>query len=57
LNEASKTAAGKLGFTFEGVLRQHMILKGEVRDTATFSMLESEWKDRVKANLELKLAK
>ena len=57
MNEASKTAAGKLGFTFEGVLRQHMILKGEVRDTATFSMLESEWKDRVKANLELKLAK
>ena len=57
LNEASKTAAGKLGFTLEGVLRQYMILKGQVRDVASFSMLESEWKDRVKAHLELKLAK
>lgn len=43
LNEASKIAALRLGFTFEGVFRQHMISKGENRDTAWFSMIDSEW--------------
>ena len=42
-NEKSKRAAGRLGFTFEGVFRQHMIIKGENRDTAWYSMLDSEW--------------
>jgi len=43
LNEASRRAALRLGFTFEGVFRQHMIVKGKSRDTAWFSMLDSEW--------------
>ena len=57
LNEPSKTAAVKLGFTQEGVFRQHMIIKGRNRDSAYFSILDSEWHERVKSNLELKLAK
>ncbi|MGO8800848.1 MAG: GNAT family N-acetyltransferase [Roseiarcus sp.] len=46
LNEPSKRAALRLGFTFEGVFRQHMIVKGRNRDTAWFSMLDSEWPSR-----------
>src|SRR5580704_4909729 len=36
----------RLGFTFEGIFRQHMIVKGRNRDTAWFSMLDSEWAQR-----------
>jgi RimJ/RimL family protein N-acetyltransferase len=43
LNAPSKRAAQRLGFTFEGVFRQHVIVKGRNRDTAWFSMLDSEW--------------
>ncbi len=43
LNAPSKRAAERLGFTFEGVFRQHMIVKGRNRDTAWFSMLDTEW--------------
>ncbi len=43
LNAPSKRAAERLGFTFEGVFRQHMVVKGRNRDTAWFSMLDSEW--------------
>ena len=46
LNAASKRAAARFGFTFEGVFRQHMIIKGRNRDTAWFSMLDSEWPAR-----------
>ncbi|TDI57598.1 MAG: N-acetyltransferase [Alphaproteobacteria bacterium] len=42
-NAASKRAAERLGFTFEGVFHQHMIVKGRNRDTAWFSMLDKEW--------------
>jgi hypothetical protein len=42
-NEPSKWAAQRFGFTPEGVFRQHMIVKGENRDTAWFSMLDREW--------------
>jgi len=42
-NEASKKAARRLGFTFEGIFRQDMVLKGRNRDTAWFSILDSEW--------------
>lgn len=42
-NEPSKRAAERFGFTFEGVFRQHMIVKGQNRDTAWFSMLDHEW--------------
>jgi RimJ/RimL family protein N-acetyltransferase len=43
LNVASRSAARRLGFTFEGIFRQHMIVKGKNRDTAWFAMLDSEW--------------
>jgi RimJ/RimL family protein N-acetyltransferase len=43
LNEKSRRAALRLGFVFEGIFRQHMIVKGRNRDTAWFSMLDGEW--------------
>lgn len=43
LNERSKAAASRLGFTFEGVFRQAAVIKGHNRDTAWFSILDSEW--------------
>jgi len=43
LNQPSRRAALRLGFSFEGVFRQHMIINGRNRDTAWFSMLDSEW--------------
>jgi RimJ/RimL family protein N-acetyltransferase len=43
LNAPSKRAAQRLGFEFEGVFRQHMIIKGRNRDTAWFSMLDTDW--------------
>ena len=46
LNVRSCRAAERLGFTFEGVFRSHMISKGRSRDTAWFSMLASEWPAR-----------
>jgi RimJ/RimL family protein N-acetyltransferase len=55
LNAASRRAAERYGFTFEGVFRQHMIGKGHSRDTAWLSMLDSEWPAR-KANFERWLA-
>ena len=42
-NTASRRAAERLGFTFEGVFRQHRWFKGENRDTAWFSLLDGEW--------------
>ena len=45
-NEPSRRAALRYGFTFEGIFRQHMIVKGQNRDTAWFSMLETEWPAR-----------
>ena len=51
LNARSRTAALRLGFTFEGVFRQHMIVKGRNRNSAWFSMLDHEW-PAVKANME-----
>jgi len=45
-NEPSKRAALRFGFTPEGVFRQHMVVKGESRDTAWFSMLDREWPAR-----------
>jgi len=43
LNERSKAAAARLGFTWEGVFRQAAVIKGHNRDTAWFSILDSEW--------------
>ena len=45
----------RFGFTYEGIFRQHMIVKGRNRDTAWFSMLDSEWPAR-KAAFERWLA-
>ena len=44
LNSASKKAAKRLGFKFEGVFRQMFILKGRNRDSAWFSIIDKEWK-------------
>lgn len=43
LNAASREAAIRLGFAFEGVFRQAAVVKGRNRDTAWFSILDSEW--------------
>lgn len=51
LNAASRRAAARYGFVFEGLLRQHLIAKGRNRDTAWYSILDSEWPQR-KASFE-----
>ncbi len=43
LNAASRRAATRFGFRFEGVFRNHQIVKGRNRDTAWFSIIDSEW--------------
>ena len=43
LNLASRRAAQRLGFSYEGVFRQHSVVKGRNRDTAWFSVIDSEW--------------
>jgi RimJ/RimL family protein N-acetyltransferase len=48
-NLPSRRAAARLGFTFEGIFRQHMVIKGKSRDSAWFSMLDSEWPARKRA--------
>jgi len=42
-NAPSKRAAERFGFTFEGIFRQHMVAKGKNRDTAWYSIIDSEW--------------
>jgi RimJ/RimL family protein N-acetyltransferase len=42
-NLASHNAAKRYGFNFEGVFRQHQVFKGMNRDTAWYSILDSEW--------------
>lgn len=42
-NVPSKKAATRFGFTFEGLFRQHLVIKGRNRDTAWFSIIDSEW--------------
>ena len=46
LNAPSRSAAKRFGFSFEGIFRQHMIVKGRNRDTAWFAMLDGEWPKR-----------
>ena len=46
LNTGSKQAAVRLGFSLEGVFRQAAVVKGRNRDTAWFSVLDSEWPAR-----------
>jgi RimJ/RimL family protein N-acetyltransferase len=46
LNAVSIRAARRLGFTPEGILRGHMVVKGRNRDTAIFSIIAEEWPAR-----------
>ena len=55
LNAPSRRAALRYGFTFEGIFRQHMIVKEKNRDTAWYAMLDGEWPAR-KAAFESWLA-
>ncbi len=48
-NQPSRRAALRLGFSFEGIFRQHMIIKGRNRDTAWFAMLDHQWPARRQA--------
>lgn len=43
LNAASRQAAQRLGFSFEGIFRQARVVKGRSRDTAWYSVIDSEW--------------
>lgn len=43
LNAPSRRAAERFGFAFEGIFRQHMIVKGRNRDTAWYAMLDKDW--------------
>lgn len=43
LNEPSKRAALRFGFDYEGTFRQHMMIKGESRDTTWFAMIDRDW--------------
>jgi len=43
LNAASRRAADRFGFTFEGVFREHMVVKGRNRDTAWYAIIDRDW--------------
>jgi len=43
LNAPSRRAAERFGFTFEGIFRQHMIVKGRNRDTAWYAIIDRDW--------------
>jgi RimJ/RimL family protein N-acetyltransferase len=43
LNMASRRAAQRLGFSFEGIFRQAAVVKGRNRDTAWFAVIDKEW--------------
>jgi len=51
LNARSRAAALRLGFSFEGIFRQHFIIKNRNRDTAWFAMIDKDWSD-IKINME-----
>lgn len=51
LNAPSRRAAARFGFEFEGLFRQHMIIKGRNRDTTWFAMIDKDW-PRVRAGFE-----
>lgn len=55
LNAPSRAAALRLGFQFEGIFRQAIVYKGRNRDTAWFSVIDSEW-PKLKAAFEAWLA-
>jgi RimJ/RimL family protein N-acetyltransferase len=51
LNEPSRRAAARLGFTYEGRFRHHMVVKGRNRDTDWFAVTAADW-PRVRAAQE-----
>lgn len=51
LNEASRRAAERLGFTYEGTFRQAVIYKNRNRDTNWYSIIDKEWSEK-KSRLE-----
>jgi len=51
MNAASRRAAERLGFVYEGTFRRHMIVQGRNRDTMWYSIVDEEWKV-VRAALE-----
>jgi RimJ/RimL family protein N-acetyltransferase len=55
LNAASRGAAERFGFRFEGIFRKHQVIKGRNRDTAWFSITDDEW-PAVRAAFEAWLA-
>ena len=55
LNEPSRRAARRLGFHFEGIFYQHMVVRGRNRDTAWYSILDREW-PAIRSTLETWLA-
>ena len=54
-NLASRRAAARFGFQYEGVFRNDMVMKGKNRDTAWFAMTDDDWPD-IKADFETWLA-
>jgi RimJ/RimL family protein N-acetyltransferase len=51
LNAASRRAAERFGFSFEGVFRKHMVVKGRSRDTAWYSIIDEDW-PRIRTGFE-----
>jgi RimJ/RimL family protein N-acetyltransferase len=50
-NAPSRRAALRFGFSFEGIFRQHMVVKGKNRDTAWFAIVDADW-PRIGAGME-----
>ncbi len=51
LNTASRSAAQRLGFTYEGTFRKAAVVKGRNRDTAWYSIIDSDW-PRIRTTLD-----
>jgi RimJ/RimL family protein N-acetyltransferase len=55
LNAPSRAAALRLGFSYEGLFRNHMVIRGRNRDTTWFAMIDREWPE-IRAAFERWLA-
>jgi RimJ/RimL family protein N-acetyltransferase len=55
LNAASRRAAERFGFAFEGVFRKHQVVKGRSRDTAWYAITDDDW-PAIRAGFESWLA-
>jgi RimJ/RimL family protein N-acetyltransferase len=52
LNESSRRAALRYGFAYEGTFRQHMIIKGQNRDSAWYAIIDADWPELAPAHAE-----